>query len=152
MKRTLIITTALATALFTTSAYGQDASVEDKYKVVEKRYPHTEHVCTTVDVPIYGNVGGGASGADVLGGMILGGILGKGISVDDKGAAAGAVLGGVFSADKKKKGNQQIVGYKQEQRCQQHTTYTTERKEVYSHSVVTFWHEGNESRVKFNRY
>jgi len=32
--------------------------------------------------------------------MIIGGIIGKGVTGDDKGAAAGAVLGGVIGADK----------------------------------------------------
>lgn len=129
----------------------QNVSVQDQYKTVTKQIPHTQRICTTVDVPIYGNVGSGASGADVLTGMILGGLIGKGVTNKDNGAAAGAVLGGVIAADKKQ-GSQQIVGYKQEQRCNNQTTYTTETREVYSHSVVTFYHEGRQYRVRFNRH
>ena len=97
-------------------------------------------------------VGGGASGTDVLGGMIIGGLLGKGITGKDNGAAAGAVLGGIFQADKKQNKQNQIVGYRQQQQCYQNTTYTIERNTVYSHSIVTFSHEGKQHRVKFNRY
>ena len=111
-----------------------------------------KQTCRTVDVPIYGQTQrSGASGADVLGGMIIGGLLGKGVTGKDDGAAAGAVLGGIISADKKR-GKQQIVGYRQEQRCNRQTTYTTETNEIYSHSIVTFYHEGRRHQVTFNRY
>ena len=43
-------------------------------------------------------------------GMILGGILGKGVTGKDNGAVAGAVLGGVTLADNKKT-KQVITGY-----------------------------------------
>lgn len=74
-----------------------------------------QRVCQTVDVPIYGNVGGGANAGDVLGGMIIGGLIGKGATNDDRGAAAGAVIGGMIAADNKQQ--QGIVGYRQEQQC-----------------------------------
>ncbi len=151
-----IIGSVLLTTLFAAPAFAGDASVRDHYKTVTKQIPHTQNICNTVDVPIYGTVGGGngASGADVLGGMIIGGLLGKGITGKDDGAAAGAVLGGIFSADKKHGtgGKQQIVGYRQEQRCNRQTTYTTETNEVYSHSTVTFTHNGRRHKVRFNRY
>lgn len=145
---TVLVTTLLASPAF---ADTRDASVKDVYKTVTKQIPHTQNICNTVDVPIYGTVGGGASGADVLGGMIIGGLLGKGVTGKDNGAAAGAVLGGIISADKKQ-GKQQIVGYRQEQRCNRQTTYTTETNEIYSHSIVTFYHEGRRHQVTFNRY
>ena len=76
-----------------------------------------KQTCRTVDVPIYGQTQrSGASGADVLGGMIIGGLLGKGITGKDNGAAAGAVLGGIISADKGKS-KRVIVGYQQQQQC-----------------------------------
>ena len=72
--------------------------------------------CSIVDVPIYGSTSGGASGSDILNGIIVGGILGKVITNNDKGAAVGAIAGAISQADKKK-GNQQIVGYRQQQQC-----------------------------------
>ena len=62
----------------------------------------------------------------MLGGMILGALLGKGVGGNDKGAAAGAVLGGVIAADKNNS-RQRIVGYKSEKQCQQVVSYQTER-------------------------
>ena len=137
-------------ASMTMPAFAADVKVQDFTKTVTKKIPHTETVCQVVDVPIYGATSGGASGADVLGGMIIGGLLGKGVTGNDKGAAAGAVIGGMVSADKKQ-GNQQIVGYKQVNQCSENTTYTTTSNEVYSHSVVEFFHEGRFYRVQFNK-
>ena len=58
--------------------------------------------------------------------MLLGGIGGKVIGGNDKGAAAGAILGGIIGADKAQKNTtRQIVGYNQEQRC---TTVYTNKK------------------------
>lgn len=74
--------------------------------------------CRTVDVPIYGQTqSNGASAGDVLGGMIIGGLLGKGVSGNDKGAAAGAIIGGMVSADKGKQSQRVIIGYQQQQQC-----------------------------------
>lgn len=137
-------------ASMTMPAFAADVKVQDFTKTVTKKIPHTETVCQLVQVPIYGATSGGASGADVLGGMIIGGLLGKGVTGNDKGAAAGAVIGGMVSADKKQ-GNQQIVGYKQVNQCSENTTYTTTSNEVYSHSVVEFYHEGRFYRVQFNK-
>ena len=124
------------------------ASVVDIYQTVTQSTPTTTKVCWDVEVPIYGNTGGGASAGDVLGGMIIGGLLGKGASGNDNGAAAGAVIGGMIAADNKK-GNKQIVGYKQETRCKNETTYENTTKEVYSHSVITFYDKGKKYKVQF---
>lgn len=136
--------------LGTEKAFASEVKVQDFTKTVTKNIPHTETICNVVEVPIYGSTSNGASAGDVLGGMIIGGLLGKGVTGNDKGAAAGAVIGGMVSADKKQ-GNQQIVGYRQENRCQNKTTYTTQSSEVYSHSVVEFFHEGRFYRVQFNK-
>ena len=90
----------------TTSAMAQTVqatitNIEPRYIKSYQNVPSTQ--CQDVQVPIYGTVqGNGASGGDVLAGMILGGILGKGVTGKDNGAAAGAVLGGVIAADNKK--------------------------------------------------
>ena len=115
-----IIATALAT--FATQAmateYATITNVSPNYRQETINTPIQR--CDIVDVPVYGNVGGGgASGTDVLGGMIIGGLLGKGITGKDNGAAAGAVLGGIFQADKKQnkqnQPNQDFYSYVNEQ-------------------------------------
>jgi uncharacterized protein YcfJ len=54
-------------------------------------------------------------GGDVLMGMIIGGLMGKGLTGQDNGAAAGAVFGGVIAADKA--GKRTVQGYKTETKC-----------------------------------
>lgn len=144
MKK-FLIAGALA-SVFATSAYADTIKVTvpvvaSQANYVTKNIRTPQQQCNVVDVPIYGNVGGGASAGDVLGGMIIGGLLGKGVSGNDQGAAAGAVIGGMISADKKQ-GNRQIVGYKQEQRCT--TTYTTERVEQINGYTVTYELDGRQ--------
>ena len=117
MKKYLLAATLALSATVvqaeTTYVTGTITRVKPDTIQVEIRRP--QQVCQTVDVPIYGNVGGGANAGDVLGGMIIGGLLGKGASGNDKGAAAGAVIGGMIAADNKQQRG--VVGYRQEQQC-----------------------------------
>jgi len=138
---------------FSTGAVFADtakANITDHYKTVTKQIPYTEQQCSVVDVPIYGRTGGGASAGDVLGGMIIGGLIGKGVTDKDNGAAAGAVIGGMIAADKNR-GQETIIGYRQENRCNNITRYNTESQEVYSHSTVTFWDNGKKYTLRFTR-
>jgi uncharacterized protein YcfJ len=143
-----VLTTFIAMAFVASPAFAE--TVQDHYKTVYDRIPYTETVCNIVDVPIYGNVGGGASGTDVLTGMIIGGLIGKGVTDKDKGAAAGAVIGGMIAADKKQS-KEGIVGYRQEERCKNITRYKESSKEVYSHSTVSFYHDGRQYSLRFKK-
>jgi uncharacterized protein YcfJ len=149
MKSILLAGVAAVVVALPAHADSVNARITDKYETVTKRIPHTEQICRTVDVPLYGQVGNGASGGDVLGGMIIGGLLGKGATGKDNGAAAGAVLGGIIAADRgQKKG---VVGYRQETRCENQTTYTTKTQEVYSHSTITWTENGERFSLRFQR-
>lgn len=109
-------------ALFFTPAYAESVqaiitNIEPRYRFVEVTMP-VEH-CNEYQVPIYGTVTGqGATGGDVLAGMIIGGLLGKGITGDDGGAAAGAVMGGVIAADQNNRNTQVVTGHRTEVRCE----------------------------------
>ena len=151
MKKLIAATAMLTVAscataeTLTMNVKGTVTSVQPLTRVVSVERPHRS--CNTVEVPVYGNVGGGASAGDVLGGMIIGGLLGKGVSGNDRGAAAGAVIGGMVSADKN---NQQgIVGYRQENRCT--TEYITELQERNAGYRVTIEVEGNTIQTVTNR-
>ena len=123
--------------------------VEPNWGYREVSVPTTH--CQNVEVPVYGTVqGGGASSGDVLAGMIIGGLLGKGITNKDNGAAAGAVLGGVIAADKNNS-RQQIVGYKTERQCQQVVSYETERY-LKNNKIYFTWNGINGSAYTYNNY
>lgn len=128
---------------------GRIVNKEPIYTNVEQREPYQE--CYQVDVPIYGNVGGGngASAGDVLGGMIIGGLIGKGATGKDNGAAAGAVIGGLIAADKGQRGQQGIVGYKQETRCD--TKYRTKQVSVVNQYRITYRVDGQDIVFTVNR-
>ena len=126
-------------------------SVTPNYTTQVIRNPYQK--CNIVDVPVYGQInnGGGANAGDVLGGMIIGGILGKGVSGNDKGAAAGAVLGGMIAADNKNNSQQGIVGYRQEQRCE--TQYNEERVNTLKNYTIRYeWNGVKGKSFTYNQY
>ena len=73
MKRSLSTVAAVALMATTASAetrYATITHIQPNYQEVTSNQP--VNICSDVEVPIYGNVqGGGASGGDVLTGMIL---------------------------------------------------------------------------------
>jgi len=152
MKTILATTTALMLAT-PVLADQIKANVEDVFATVVESTPYTRQVCENVEVPIYGTVTrqGGASGGDVLTGMIIGGLLGKGATGKDDGAAAGAVLGGIIAADKanKPKTERVITGYKTERQCQNITEYKDVNKKVYDYSVITWTVNGKTFQATF---
>lgn len=117
---------------------GTVTAVEPNYVTIEDRQPVNQ--CSIVEVPILSQKKGNA-GESALGGMIIGGILGKAIGGNDKGAAAGAILGGVIGADKAQGGTQEVIGYRQVEKCT--TTYQTTTHEVRRGNVIRVEYNGN---------
>ena len=148
MKNLLIATALVAT---TTAAYADEAAratVRDVYRNDTINVPREIEGCHMIDVPIYGQRRGDA-GAGALGGMILGGLLGKGLTGNGDGAAAGAVIGGIIGANEANK--DEVVGWRQEERCVKDIVYETKTVRVYSHSVVTFVYEGRRFNLEFQK-
>ena len=149
-----LFTTAAIIALTATASLADTyratiTKVEPNYGYRQVSVPNT--VCQNVDVPIYGTVqGGGASGGDVLGGMILGALLGKGVGGNDKGAAAGAVLGGVIAADNNRS-RRVITGYQTQQQCQQTVSYENQRY-LKNNKIYFTWNGINGSAYTYNNY
>jgi len=121
-----------------TTAYAHDAQVTDVNKNVINRVPYNVEVCTNV-------TSGGDKSGDLLKGAIIGGILGKVVTKKDNGAAAGAVLGGIIGHD-----NSNATASTRRV-CSIETRYDEEVTTVYSHSVVTFMHNGKQYRVQFSK-
>lgn len=128
--------------------------IYDHNKTVYVTTPIDKTVCKDVQVPVYEDVqvqGNAAEGA--LAGMIIGGILGKGVSGKDDGAAAGAIIGGLIGADKgaKPKTKRQVIGYELVQRCEEVTSYEQRQRQVYSHSTIRFYLNGKRYVLEFQR-
>lgn len=153
MKNT-VLASALALAVVTPAlADSVNATVEDHYREVTRNIPQTERVCQTVEVPIYGTVQGQASTGDAIVGAIIGGAIGNQIG-GGSGRDAATVLGAIVGADvaNKRGSTQQVItGYRQEQRCQNQTTYTTKTETVYSHSTITWFENGRRLTLEFTR-
>jgi uncharacterized protein YcfJ len=107
-------------------------TTQDHYKNVIVKKPYTIEVCTQ---------GNGKSDLNnFLEGAIIGGIIGNNIPGEKGGGALGALLGGAMNTESNK-GHQ----------CRRETRYEEEYKEVYSHSTVTFMHNGRTYTLRFQK-
>ena len=153
MKRSLSTVAAVALMATTASAetrYATITHIKPNYQEVTSNQP--VNICSDVEVPIYGNVqGGGASGGDVLTGMIIGGLLGKGATGKDNGAAAGAVIGGIIAADKGNQSKRVITGYKIERQCRQENRYTTSTQ-IKNYRITYQWDGISARSYTYNKY
>lgn len=149
----LVLVTALAAPTITMADTPTKVRVVDYNKTIVSSVPTTTEVCENVKVPIYSSVTTqGDAGGGALLGMLLGGLLGKGVTGDDGGAAAGAVLGGVIGANESQtRTERRIVGYENERQCGTRTTYVNQEREVYSHSIIYFRSSGEEYALRFQR-
>ena len=154
MKPVILAAALLAASPALANEKVTNVKVFDHNKVVYQEVPINKTVCNEVKVPIYSTVqtqGDAAGGA--LAGMIIGGILGKGVSGNDDGAAAGAVIGGLIGADKgsRPQTEQRIVGYEYVQKCNDVVSYRQEQVEVYSHSTIRFYLNGKRYVLNFQK-
>ena len=134
MKKTLM-TLALIGA--SSTAYAE--TVQDYNKQVINRVPYNVEVCTNQSV-------GGDKSGDMLRGAIIGGIIGNNVTKNvENGGAVGALLGGMFGHS-----NSTATGGTQRV-CNVQTLYNEESVTVYSHSVVTFYHEGKQYKLRFQK-
>jgi uncharacterized protein YcfJ len=149
----LILITALAAAV---PAKAEETKIRgtlvDHYTYVTENVPSTRRECSEVEVPVYGDRtrnGNAAEGA--LLGMVLGGVIGKGITGKDDGAAVGAVMGGIIGADQgaKPKTDRVITGYKRETQCTDVTYSEQVQKRVYDYSTIKFNVDGQYYAVDF---
>lgn len=109
---------------FANELFAQVVQIEENYETITEYSPIK--ICRDEEVPIYGNTNqNNDNSANVLLGMILGGVSGKVITGEDGGAAVGAIAGGLIGANNNNSGNQ-IIGFRTVQTC------TMEKKEVNS--------------------
>lgn len=119
-----------AIAMLPSMAFAE--TTQDHYKTVIVKKPYTVEVCTE---------GNGKSDLNnFLEGAIIGGIIGNNIPGENGGGAIGAILGGAINSENNK-GPQ----------CKRETRYEEEQREMYSHSTVTFTHQGRQYTLRFNK-
>jgi uncharacterized protein YcfJ len=131
------------------ATYNQMATVisaQPKYATTVQQVPNQS--CGIVDVPIYGSQNTDTSGNTIIG-AIIGGAIGNQIGTGKGNGAAGAVIGGLLGNQHGKNNNQQIIGYRQENRCT--TTYTSERVERFIGTYVTVDYNGMQMSYTTNR-
>ena len=134
MKKTLM---TLAMIGVSTSAVAE--TVQDFNKTVINRVPYNVEVCTNQTV-------GGDKSGDMLKGAIIGGIIGNNVTKNvDNGGAVGALLGGIIGHN-----NSNATGGTKRV-CEVQTRYNEESVTIYSHSVVTFYHEGKQYKLRFQK-
>ena len=114
-------------------------TTQDHYKEVIIKKPYTVEVCMDT-----GGSGNGKSDiTNFLEGAVIGGALGNNIKGEQGGGAIGAFLGGVLNTER----NKGSAG----PQCRTETRYEEQRQTIYSHSTVTFIHEGVQRTLRFNK-
>ena len=154
MNRLLATVAVIGTMSFAASANAQEyatiTNVTPNYQTINT--PTTQQVCNIVEVPVYGRAGGQASTGDTLFGALIGGALGNQVG-GGKGKDAATVLGAIIGADvaNKRSGSNQIVGYRQEQRCNNVTSYSTQQQ-IQNYTIRYEWNDIVGKTVTYNNY
>lgn len=148
MKHLLItasLLVATATPALANKEANRHANVDDVYKTVIEQRPYNVEVCKDVKVPQKGQIDTeGAIIGGIIGGVI-GNQFGKG-SGKEAATGVGALTGAIIGGQDKGPRN-----YTTQRQCQIETRYKETEREVYSHSVVTFWHDGERVQLKFQK-
>ena len=148
-------------AMIGSMSFAASASA-DEYATITHVNPNYQNVsvpkyrtdCRVNQVPIYGSVKNGqASTGDTILGAIIGGAVGNQFG-GGKGNDAATVLGAIIGADianKKPRTSQQIIGYREEQTCNNVTFYETQQ-ELKNYTINYEWRGVQGSTVTYNNY
>ena len=127
----------LSPAFLSAERYATVIKIKLKYQT--KTISEPQRCCQNLEVPIYEILQTrGASSSDVLGGMIIGTLLGGTVSGIDRGAAAGAVIGGLMAADQGQQIKRIIVGYRPERQCNL-VQVNTEQSHIKNYRITYKW-------------
>ena len=148
-------------AMIGSMSFAASASA-DEYATITHVNPNYQNVsvpkyrtdCRVNQVPIYGSVKNGqASTGDTLLGAIIGGAIGNQVG-NGSGRDAATILGAIIGADvanKKPRHSNQIIGYRQEQQCNNVTSYSTQQ-ELTNYSIRYEWNGIVGKTVTYNNY
>ena len=120
----------LSPAFLSAERYATVIKIKLKYQT--KTISEPQRRCQNLEVPIYGILQTrGASSS----GMVIGSLLGGTVSGIDRGAAAGAVIGGLMAADQGQQIKRIIVGYRPERQCNL-VQVNTEQSHIKNHRIT----------------
>lgn len=143
MKKLLITASLILATAMPVLAETSNATIRDHFKTVIEQKPYKVEVCKDVKVPQKGaNNTEGAIIGGIIGGVI-GNQFGKGSGKEAAtgiGALTGAIIGGQDKGPR---------NYTTQRQCQIETRYEETQREVYSHSTVTFYADGQKQVLKF---
>ena len=132
LLKKLLLTSAIVSFTMAGNGLAQAQTVQDHYKNIIIKKPYSVQVCTQ------GN--GKSDLTNLLEGAIIGGAIGNNIPGEDGGGAMGAIIGGLLNSENNKG-----------QQCRTETRYDEEYQSVYSHSTVTFYYNGRQYTLRFNK-
>jgi len=140
MKKSIVSAAGLSFMLvvFNIVPVFADTQVQDHYKNVIHKTPHSVEVC--YDKSVTGDKTG-----DTLRGAILGGIIGNNVGDINNGGAIGSVIGGMLGHS-----NSNATGGTKRV-CQIETRYTEKSMRIYSHSKITFEYMGKTYTLQFEK-
>ena len=136
MRKMILLTLAMLPATCSHPAIA--AEIVDHNKIVIDQQPYTVEVCRDVQTS-------GDKTGDALKGAIIGGIIGNNIKGEQDGGAIGAIIGGMLGHS-----NSDATGGTK-RICDTETRYKESRRSVYSHSTITFLHEGVTYTLRFQK-
>ena len=114
-------------------------TVHDHYRnIVVQQNPVKVQVCKNVTTS-------GDKSGDMVAGAIIGGIIGNQLEGVKDGGTLGAVLGAMLghSNSNASAGTQRV--------CRYETRYQEVSKQIYDYSVIKFWQNGREYKIKFKK-
>ena len=136
MRKMILLTLAMLPATCSHPAIA--AEIVDHNKIVIDQQPYPVEVCRDVQTS-------GDKTGDALKGAIIGGIIGNNIKGEQDGGAIGAIIGGMLGHS-----NSDATGGTK-RICDTETRYKESRRSVYSHSTITFLHEGVTYTLRFQK-
>ena len=144
MMKQLLATISLVAVMATPAlAETSKATIQDHFKTVIEQTPYKVEVCKDVKVPQKGELNTeGAIIGGIIGGVV-GNQFGKGNGKEAMtgiGALTGAIIGGQDKGPKT---------YGTQRQCQIETRYEETERQIYSHSTVTFYADGQKQVLKF---
>jgi uncharacterized protein YcfJ len=156
MNKLLATVAIIATVSFAASANAQEYAtiikVKPNYQNVQVQRYRTDWRVN--QVPIYESVKNGqASTSDTIVGAVIGGAIGNQFG-NGSGKDAATVLGAIIGADvadKKPRHSQQIIGYREEQTCN-NVTYYEPQEELKNYTIIYEWNGYQGQTVTYNNY